>query len=142
MTRSREYVHQSWPPPTLGQGSPVKSHMVRVKNLGLVRRQLISSQASKAKGHVSATCHRPRQGKTRSGRASIPPIRELQVRVGGKLARPCRPPWRLRSEAKPAPPGSGLRNPLKYHPPHHQEVSRIGLSTVEASNQLSYIWTH
>jgi hypothetical protein len=77
------YIHQSCPPPMLGRGSPVKSHMLRVKIHGQVRRKLISSQASKAKGCVSATRHQSRQGKARLGRASIPPIRELQVRVGG-----------------------------------------------------------
>jgi hypothetical protein len=72
------------PPPTLGRGSLVKSHMLQVKIHGQVRRQLIPSQASKVMGRVLATHHRPGWGKTRSGSASIPPppIRELQVRVG------------------------------------------------------------
>jgi hypothetical protein len=58
-----------------------------------------------------------------------------QVRVGGKLARPHQPPWRLSSEAKLAPHGSDLENLLEYHPPHHHEDSRIGLNTVKASNR-------
>jgi hypothetical protein len=59
-----------------------------------------------------------------------------QVRVGGKPAHPHRLPWRLSSEAKPAPQGSDLGNLLKYHPPHHHEDSRTGPNTMEASNRL------
>jgi hypothetical protein len=71
-----------------------------------------------------------------------PPHPRALGKSRGKPARPRRPPRRLRKEAKSAPPGSGLRNPLEYHPPHHQEASRTSLSTVEASHQLSYVWTH
>jgi hypothetical protein len=72
------------------------------------------------------------QGKAKQG--IHPPIRELQVRVRGKPAWPHRPPRRLRSEVKPTPPGSGLRNPIEYHTPHHQEASRTGSNTIEAFN--------
>jgi hypothetical protein len=58
-----------------------------------------------------------------------------QVRVGGKPARPHRPPWRLSSETKLAPQGSNLGNLLEYHPPHHHEDSRTGPNTMEASNR-------
>jgi hypothetical protein len=142
MTRSGVYVQQLRPPPMLRRGTPIKNHMLHLEIHEQVQRQLISAQASKAKGNISATRHWPRWGKVRSCRASIPPTRELQVRVGGKPAWQRRPPLRLRSEAKPAPPGSGLWNTLEYHPPHHQEVSRIGSNAIEASNRLSYIWTH
>jgi hypothetical protein len=86
------YVHHPWSPPTLGHDSLVKNHILRVKIHEQVRRKLISSQASNAKGRVLAMRHRPRQGKIRLTKASIPPTRELQVSVGGKPAWLHRPP--------------------------------------------------
>jgi hypothetical protein len=97
-------------------------------------------------GQGSCISHAPLttmgQGKAEQDRASIPPIRELQVRVQGKPARPRRPQRGLISDANSAPPGNDLRNLLEYHPPRHQGASKIGPNTVEASNQLSCIWTY
>jgi hypothetical protein len=73
-------------------------------------------------------------GQGKAGQGIHPPyLRAPGKSRGGEPAWLHRPPQRLRSEAKPASPGSGLRNPLEYHPPHHQEVSKIGPNTVEAS---------
>jgi hypothetical protein len=73
-------------------------------------------------------------GQDMAGQGIHPPYPRALGKSRGKPARLQRPPQRLRSEAKPVPLGSGLQNPLEYHPPHHQEVSRTGPNTVEASN--------
>jgi hypothetical protein len=41
----------------------------------------------------------------------------------------------LSGQVKPVPHSTDSKNPMEYHPPHRQEYSRTGLSTVEASNR-------
>jgi hypothetical protein len=45
------------------------------------------------------------------------------------------PPQKLSGEGKPVPQGSDHQNLLEHRQPHHQEYSRTGPNTVEASNR-------
>jgi hypothetical protein len=62
-----------------------------------------------------AADHSHTTGQDEAGHGTLSPYLNRhgpQVRVGGKPARPHRPPWRLRSEAKLAPQGNDLVNLL------------------------------
>jgi hypothetical protein len=119
--------------------------MLYVKIYDAGTRAVNTSTSIKVRGCVSHHPHMMGQDGAWQGTLS-PYLNDCraQVRVVSKAAHPYRPPQRPSNKAKSGPQGSDLRNLLDHHPPHHQEDSKTGPNTMEASNrprQTNYL-TH